>query len=83
MVDGERIAFIGMTLEGTDQLVAQPGIRGWSFKDAARTANLLVPQIRKKGIAAIVDLLHEGGVQEGGYDACDGISGPWSTSPRS
>ena len=75
-VDGERIAFIGMTLEGTDQLVAQSGIRGWSFKDEVRTANRLVPQIRKKGIEAIVVLLHEGGVQEGGYNACDGISGP-------
>ena len=75
-VDGERIAFIGMTLEGTDQLVAQSGIRGWSFQDEVRTANRLVPKIRAKGIEAIVVLLHEGGAQSGNVNQCDGISGP-------
>lgn len=75
-VGGERIAFIGMTLEGTDSLVAQSGIKGWSFQDEVRTANKLVPQIRAKGIEAIVVLLHEGGEQSGGYNSCEGISGP-------
>ncbi len=75
-VDGERIAFIGMTLEGTDQLVAQAGIRGWSFKDEVRTANALVPKIRKRGVEAIVVLLHEGGYQEGNVNQCVGASGP-------
>lgn len=75
-VGGERIAFIGMTLEGTDSLVAQSGIQGWSFQDEVRTANRLVPQIRAKGIEAIVVLLHEGGEQSGGYNECDGMSGP-------
>jgi 5'-nucleotidase len=75
-VDGERIAFIGMTLEGTDQLVAQAGIRGWSFRDEVRTANQLVPKIRALGVEAIVVLLHEGGYQEGNVNQCEGISGP-------
>jgi 5'-nucleotidase len=75
-VDGERIAFIGMTLEGTDQLVAQAGIRGWSFKDEVRTANALVPKIRARGVEAIVVLLHEGGYQEGNVNQCVGASGP-------
>jgi 5'-nucleotidase len=75
-VGGERIAFIGMTLEGTDQLVSQSGIRGWTFRDEVRTANRLVPRIRKRGIEAIVVLLHEGGEQAGSYNQCRGISGP-------
>ena len=75
-VGGERVAFIGMTLEGTDQLVAQSGIRGWSFEDEVRTANRLVPKIRARGIKAMVVLLHEGGAQAGDYNGCKGISGP-------
>lgn len=75
-VEGERVAFIGMTLEGTDQLVAQSGIRNWSFLDEVRTANRLVPKIRKRGIESIVVLLHEGGYQEGNVNQCVGASGP-------
>jgi 5'-nucleotidase len=73
---GARIGFIGMTLEGTDSLVAQSGIRGWSFQDEVKTANALVPELQRKGVEAIVVLLHEGGLQSGGYNDCEGISGP-------
>jgi 5'-nucleotidase len=74
---GVKIGFIGMTLEGTPQLVAQSGIRGWSFEDEAETANALVPELEAQGVDAIVVLLHEGGIQDGGgIDTCVGISGP-------
>jgi 5'-nucleotidase len=75
-VQGQKIGFIGMTLEGTDALVAQAGIRGWDFMDEVETANALVPKLRRKGVQAIVVLLHEGGIQSGTYDQCVGISGP-------
>jgi 5'-nucleotidase len=75
-----KIAFIGMTLEATDTLVAAAGIQGWDFKDEARTANSLVPVLKwKYGVDAIVVLLHEGGSQippPGEIDSCEGISGP-------
>ena len=74
-----KIGFIGMTLEDTDTLVAQAGIRGWSFKDEAETANALVPELKRQGVEAIVVLLHEGGSQTpapGDVNACNGISGP-------
>jgi len=74
-----KIGFIGMTLEDTDTLVAQAGIRGWSFLDEAETANALVPELKRQGVEAIVVLLHEGGSQTpppGDIDACAGISGP-------
>jgi 5'-nucleotidase len=73
---GIKIGFIGMTLEGTPQLVAQSGIVGWNFGDEAQTANALVPELQAQGVEAIVVLLHEGGAQTGGIDDCVGISGP-------
>jgi len=74
-----KVAFIGMTLEATDTLVAAAGIQGWDFLDEAETANALVPILKAKGVEAIVVLLHEGGSQTpppGDVDACVGISGP-------
>ena len=74
-----NVAFIGMTLEATDTLVAAEGIQGWDFLDEAETANALVPELQAKGVEAIVVLLHEGGSQTpppGDVDACVGISGP-------
>ena len=74
-----KVGFIGMTLEETDTLVAQAGIRGWSFKDEAETANALVPELKRQGVEAIVVLLHEGGSQDpapGDVNGCNGISGP-------
>lgn len=73
---GAKVAFIGMTLEGTDALVAQAGIAGWDFRDEVESANALVPELTRRGAEAIVVLLHEGGAQTGTYDECVGISGP-------
>ncbi|MCL4263284.1 MAG: 5'-nucleotidase C-terminal domain-containing protein [Anaerolineae bacterium] len=76
---GVRVAFIGMTLEATDTLVAATGIQGWDFLDEAETANALVPILKAQKVEAIVVLLHEGGSQTpppGDIDACVGISGP-------
>jgi 5'-nucleotidase len=73
------VAFIGMTLEATDTLVAAAGIEGYDFLDEAETANALVPVLQAQGVEAIVVLLHEGGSQTpppGAVDACVGISGP-------
>lgn len=75
-MQGVKVGFIGMTLEGTDALVAQAGIQGWDFKDEVKTANALVPKLRRQGVQAVVVLLHEGGAQTGLYDDCVGISGP-------
>jgi 5'-nucleotidase len=74
-----KVAFIGMTLEATDTLVAADGIQGWDFLDEAETANALVPVLQAQGVEAIIVLLHEGGSQTpppGEVDACVGISGP-------
>jgi len=76
---GVKVAFIGMTLEATSTLVAAEGIVGWDFLDEAETANALVPILRRRGVKAIVVLLHEGGSQNpapGEVDSCENISGP-------
>src|SRR3954454_16519415 len=44
-VGGQKVAFIGMTLEGTPAIVAQAGIPGVEFRDEVDTANALVPKL--------------------------------------
>ncbi|MER5177292.1 esterase-like activity of phytase family protein [Streptomyces sp. NPDC002896] len=75
-VDGVKIGFIGMTLEGTPEVTGQSGIKSVRFLDEVETANASARRLQKQGVEAIVVLLHEGGVQAGSYGQCDGISGP-------
>jgi len=72
---GIPVAFIGLTLKGTPQIVVPSGVAGLEFRDEAATVNALVPELRHQGIAAIVVLIHEGGLPVGDYDECPGISG--------
>jgi 5'-nucleotidase len=66
---GVKVAFIGMTLEGTPTIVTPSGVEGLTFKDEVDTVNALIPQLQKKNIEAIVVLMHEGGfATEGGGD---------------
>jgi 5'-nucleotidase len=73
---GAKVAFIGLTLEGTPLIVTPSGIAGLTFKDEADTINALVPELKAKGINTIVVLIHEGGLPTGAYNECPGISGP-------
>ncbi|MGE3540939.1 MAG: bifunctional UDP-sugar hydrolase/5'-nucleotidase [Candidatus Tectimicrobiota bacterium] len=58
-----RVAFIGMTLEGTPGIVTPSGVAGLQFRDEADTVNTLVSRLRARGVEAIVVLIHEGGAQ--------------------
>lgn len=73
---GNKVAFIGMTLESTPTIVSPSGVAGLQFKDEADTVNALVPQIRRQGIESIVVLIHEGGFPTLASGTCTGISGP-------
>ena len=75
-VDGEKVGFIGMTLEGTPSIVTPAGVAGLDFRDEVETANALVPSLVKQGVKSIVVLLHEGGFPSGTFNACPGVSGP-------
>jgi 5'-nucleotidase len=76
---GVKVAFIGMTLEGTPSIVTPAGVAGLTFHDEVDTVNALVPQLQQNNIEAIVVLMHQGGfASEGGGDGdgCGTLSGP-------
>jgi len=74
--DGIPVAFIGLTLKNTPRLVSPVGVADLEFRDEADTVNALVPELKAKGVEAIVVLIHEGGFPTGDYNECPGISGP-------
>ena len=51
-----------MTLKGTPDIVTAAGVQGLTFTDEVKTANKLVPVLKRKGVKAIVVLLHQGGL---------------------
>ena len=66
-----------MTLEGTPTIVSPSGVAGFDFLDEADTVNTLVPQLRRRGVEAIVVLIHEGGFPTAlNINGCAGVSGP-------
>jgi 5'-nucleotidase len=73
--EGIPIAFIGLTLKGTATIVSPPGIAGLEFRVEAETVNALVPELKARGVEAIVVLIHEGGYPTGDYNECPSISG--------
>lgn len=77
-VDGQKVAFIGMTLKGTAQIVTQAGIQGLKFTDEVKTANALVPKLKARGVKSIVVLLHQGVVpgDPSAYNDCSNVAGP-------
>ena len=74
--EGIPIAFIGLTLKGTPNIISPASAAGLEFRDEAETVNALVPELKARGVEAIVVLIHEGGVPTGDYNECPGISGP-------
>ena len=72
---GIPVAFIGLTLKGTAGIVSPDGVAGLEFRDEADTVNALVPELKARGVEAIVVLIHEGGYPTGDYNECPGISG--------
>lgn len=73
--DGVKVGFIGLTLEGTPDVITPAAGVGLRFADEADTVNALVPKLQADGVEAIVVLLHEGGFTIGGQDDCRGLSG--------
>jgi 5'-nucleotidase len=74
--EGIPVAFIGVTLKGSGEIVSPAGIAGLEFRDEAETVNALIPELKARGVEAIVVLIHEGGEPAGDYNECPGISGP-------
>ncbi len=82
-VGRERIAFIGLTLEGTPLIVTPSGVAGLEFRDEVQSVNKLVRQLRReRKIETFVVLIHEGGQQNAPFangfmdvNRCDNFSG--------
>ena len=62
-VQGVKVGFIGMTLEGTPGIVNPAGITDVRFLDEVETANKYADQLLAQGVEALVLLIHEGGQQ--------------------
>jgi 5'-nucleotidase len=73
---GVPVAFIGLTLKGTPGLVSPVGVADLEVRDEAATVNALIPELKARGVEAIVVLIHEGGLPTGDYNECPDISGP-------
>lgn len=59
-VDGIPIAFIGAVVKETPLIVTPTGVAGVRFTDEADAINAYVPQLKRKGVRAIVVVIHQG-----------------------
>jgi 5'-nucleotidase len=63
-VGDAKIAFIGLTFEGTPTVVTPSAIEGLEFRPEVTTVNALVDELRnQQGVKSFVVLLHQGGTQ--------------------
>ena len=74
--DGIPVAFIGLTLKATPDIISPQSAAGLEFRDEVETVNALVPELKARGVEAIVVLIHQGGAPSGDYNACPAIAGP-------
>ena len=77
-VEGVKVGFVGLTLEGTPDIVNPAGISEVDFLDEVETANKYARELKARGVEALVLLLHEGGQQNGtvGLSDCNNFTGP-------
>lgn len=74
-----KIGYIGLTLEGTPDVVSPEGVRSVSFLDEAEVINKYVAELESQGVNAIVVVIHEGGAlseRPNDVNDCPGLSGP-------
>jgi 5'-nucleotidase len=63
-VGNAKVAFIGLTFEGTPTVVTPSAVAGLEFRPEVQTVNALVDELRyEQGVKAFVVLLHQGGTQ--------------------
>ena len=55
------IAFIGAILKDTPNIVAPAGVAGLTFLDEAAAINSYIPELKAKGVKAIIAVIHQGG----------------------
>lgn len=76
---GERIGFIGLTTKDTPSAVSASMTRGLVFQDEVSTIDRYAEELDRRGVKAVVALVHEGGQRAGkAYDADCDAKGPAS-----
>lgn len=58
---GVNIAYIGMTLENTPEVVVPSAVEDVSFHNEVETVENLLPELREKNVDSVVVVVHEGG----------------------
>ena len=71
------VAFVGAVLQSTPTIVSPTGVSNLEFTDEADAVNKLIPEIKSKGVSAIVLLIHQGGTAIDPYyvQECKTLSG--------
>jgi len=81
-MNGVKIGFIGLTLEGTPSIVTPAGVAGLDFLDEVETINKYTAELQSQHVQTIIVLLHEGGIQNVpagqniSVNGCVGLTGP-------
>ncbi len=83
-IGNAKIAFIGLTLEGTPSIVSASAVEGLEFRPEVQTVNAFVDYLRaNEGVKSFVVLLHQGGAQSAPFangfmdiNRCDNLTGP-------
>ncbi|GAA2427431.1 bifunctional metallophosphatase/5'-nucleotidase [Streptomyces macrosporus] len=79
---GVAVGFIGVTLEGTPDIVSAEGVKGLKFLDEAETIDKYTKELRRKGVNAVIALVHEGGTPAStAYNADCGTDGARLSGP--
>ena len=82
VINGVRVAFIGVVLEETPTVVTPTGVAGLNFKDEADSINALIAQVRNRGAESIVVVMHQGSAQSptpatlAAANGCTNLTGP-------
>ena len=78
-VGGVKVGFIGVALKDTPTIVTPSGVDGLTFGDEAEAINKYTAILKKKGVRAVVVLMHQGDtVDLGQVNDCINPVGPLS-----
>ncbi|MEU6036179.1 bifunctional metallophosphatase/5'-nucleotidase [Actinomadura sp. NPDC047616] len=76
-INGVRVGFIGVVTKTTPTIVTPSGIQGLKFDDEVAAANRAAAELKRRGVRAMVLLVHEGDQAPSGQrpDACGVVAG--------
>ena len=61
VIDGVKVGFIGLALQGTPSIVNSSFLRGLTFRSEIAAGNEAAASLVKQGVKAIVVVIHQGG----------------------